>query len=277
MSEHDCKYETRKVSQTLRVWMKETMQLMEIKRMFKIVLRWWWLGAIPVIVVALYLGLTYRPPGTTYQVVMRFTTGGEPAGLSTDYDRYYAWLASEYIANGLADIANTGAFAEAVARRAADRGAEIDPNALRGAVVSDNEQSILVIYLTWPDPAQIVAVAEALSAELTQNGAAYYPQMRDIGLFAQQMDPPAPAALPPSLRAQLLGPGMRLLFAAAVGLGLIFLVHYLDPMVRERAEVEALALPVLVSIPTRRRFPFSLFTTLPLPVSIRAPIKKRTG
>jgi hypothetical protein len=48
-------------------------------------------------------------------------------------------------------------------------------------------------------------------------------------------------------------------------------------MVRERAEVEALDLPVLVSIPTRRRFPFSLFTTLPLPVSIRAPTKKRTG
>lgn len=250
---------------------------MEIKRMFKIVLRWWWLGAIPVIVAALYLGLTYRPPGMSYQVVMRFTTGGEPAGLSTDYDRYYAWLASEYIANGLADIANTGAFAEAAARRAADRGVAVDPHALRGAVVSDNEQSILVIYLTWPDPEQIIALAEALSAELTQNGAAYYPQMRDIGIFAQQMDPPAPAAMPTSLRAQLLGPGMRLLFAGAVGLGLIFIAHYLDPMVRERAEVEALDLPVLVSIPTRRRFPLSLFATLPLPASIRPPTKKGTG
>lgn len=250
---------------------------MEIKQMFKIVLRWWWLGAIPVLVVALYLGLTYRPPGTTYQVVMRFTTGGEPAGLSTDYDRYYAWLTSEYIANGLADIANTGAFAEAVAQRAENRGVAVDPHALRGAIISDNEQSVFVIYVTWPDLAQIVVLAEALSAELTQNGAAYYPQMRDIGLLAQQMDPPAPVALPPSLRAQLLGPGMRLLFAAAVGLGLIFLVHYLDPMVRERAEVEALDLPVLVSIPARRRFPLSLFTTLPLPVSIPAPTKKRTG
>ena len=49
---------------------------------------------------------------TLYGVTMRFATGGEPAGaLSNDYDRYYAWLSSEYIANGLADIAASDTFA----------------------------------------------------------------------------------------------------------------------------------------------------------------------
>ena len=76
----------------------------------------------PVLVVAIYLGVTYHPPATTYQVVMSFTAGETPAGLSVDYGRYYIWLSSEYVANGLADVARTEKFAEAVAERVVSQG-----------------------------------------------------------------------------------------------------------------------------------------------------------
>ena len=46
-------------------------------------------------------------------VAMRFAAGTEPAGLSEDYDRYYPWATSEYIANGLAD--SPGAWGAAAA------------------------------------------------------------------------------------------------------------------------------------------------------------------
>ncbi len=226
---------------------------MEIKQILKILMRWWWLALIPVVVVAGYTALTYRRPATPYQVVMRFTAGGEPAAtLSADYDRYYAWLTSEYIANALADIAVTGRFAEAVAARLAEQGLHVTPTAIQAAIVGDNAQSIIVIYLTWPDPQQIIPIAEALSAELTQNGARYFPQIKGIGIVAQRVDPPTPMALPPSLRAQLLGPGLRLALACAVGLGLVALAHYFDPMVRERAELEQADIHVLAAIPKRR-------------------------
>lgn len=221
--------------------------------MSKILLRWWWLALIPVVIVGGYTGLTYRQPGTPYQTVMRFAAGSEPAAaLSADYDRYYAWLSSEYIANALADIALTGSFAEAVAARLNDSGLAIDPRAIQGAIASDNVQSVFVIYVTWPDPAQLPRVAEAISAELTENGAAYFPQMRATGSVARRVDPPGVTALPPSLRAQLLGPGLRMALALAVGLGLIALAHYFDPLVRERAEVEQAGVQVLAAIPKRR-------------------------
>ena len=221
--------------------------------MLKILLRWWWLALIPVVIVGGYSVLTHQRPGTSYQVVMNFTAGSEPAAvLSPDYDRYYAWLSSEYIANALADIAKRGIFAENVAARLNDNGMVVEPRAIQGAIASDNAQSLFVIYVTWPDAEQLSHIADAISTELTENGAAYFPQLRELGSIARRVDTPQPTALPPSLRAQLLGPGLRILLALAVGIGLMALAHYFDPMIRERTELEELDVQVLSSIPKQR-------------------------
>ncbi len=228
---------------------------MEFRAFLKVLWRRWWLVAAPVLVVLAHLAVTYRPPPTSYQVVMRFAAGTVPAGLSVDYDRYYSWLTSEYVANGLADIARTRAFAEAVAARLAKDGLSTDPAAIQGAIVTDNAQSIAVVYLTWPDPAQAAAVARAVAAELTENGAAYFPQIPwpdEAGPAARLLDEPVPVPLPPSLRAQLLGPAVRLALALGAGIGLALLWHYLDPTVREEAELETLGLRVLACIPRPR-------------------------
>jgi uncharacterized protein involved in exopolysaccharide biosynthesis len=60
---------------------------MELRTYWKILLRRWWLVVVPVLVVAIYAAATYTPPGPVYQVVMRFSAGTKPAGLSPDYDR----------------------------------------------------------------------------------------------------------------------------------------------------------------------------------------------
>ncbi len=227
---------------------------MELRKLIQVTLRRWWLVAAPVLIVLAHLTFTYRPPPTSYQVVMRFAAGTVPAGLSVDYDRYYAWLTSEYIANGLADIARTRSFAEAVAARLAERGIPADPAAIQGAIVTDNAQSIAVVYLTWPDPSQAVEVARAVAAEVTENGPAYFPQIpwpQEAGPAARLLDQPAPVPLPPSLRAQLLGPAIRLALALGVGVGLALLWHYLDPTVRDEEELEALGLRVLARIPRK--------------------------
>jgi capsular polysaccharide biosynthesis protein len=98
-----------------------------------------------------------------------------------------------------------------------------------------------------------VPIANAISDELIQNGPTYFPQMYGIGTIARQVDEPNPIALPPSLKAQLLGPALRVILAAGVGLGLVFLAHYLDPMAREFTEVEALGIPIIASIPKPRK------------------------
>ena len=224
---------------------------MELVTYWKILLRRWWLVVVPVLVVAAYTVATYAPPGPVYQVVMRFAAGTKPAGLSEDYDRYYTWLTSEYIANGLADAAEGDAFAQAVASRLAEQGLEFKPGDIQPRIVTDNAQSILVVYLTWPDAERITSVAEAITAELTTNGAAYFPQLEDIEPAVRPLDVPSPVPLVPGLRTQLMGPATKIGLAFVVGVSLALLWHYLDPTVREAAELEDLGMDVLAEIPRK--------------------------
>ena len=224
---------------------------MELRTYVKILLRRWWLVVAPAIVVVVYVVATMAPPATSYQVVMRYAAGSLPAGTSLDYDRYYPWLTSEYIANGLADIAETGVFAQAVADRLGGAGVETTAGAVRGAIVTDNAQSILVVYITWPDPRQLLALAGAVTAELTQNGSDYFPQLEGIEPAIRLLDPPTPAPVPASLRAQLTGPAIRIAVALCAGVGLAFLWHYVDPTVHEVEELEEMGWEVLATIPRR--------------------------
>jgi hypothetical protein len=221
--------------------------------MLRAVALWWWLGAIPVIVVLAHLTLTYRSPAPAYQVVLRFTTGGMPAAsLSPDYDRYYAWLSSEYVANGLADLAMTGTFADKVAQRLAQDGLAVSASAIHGAIVTDNAQSILVVYLTWPDANQASVIAGVIGETLVALGPSYYPQMDGLGAVAQLADPPAPVAVAPGLRTQLLGPAVRILVGASFGAALIYAASVLDPTVREPNDLAEAGMRVVGELPTYR-------------------------
>jgi capsular polysaccharide biosynthesis protein len=221
---------------------------MELRTYWKILFRRWWLVVVPVVVVALYTVATYTPPGSVYQVVMRFSAGTKPAGLSEDYDRYYPWLASEYAANGLSDVARTGVFAAAVAERVGDPGLA---GAIQGSIVTDSAQSVMVVYLTWPNAEQIVDLADAITTELTQNGAAYFPQLTGVEPAVRRLDAPSPVALAPGLRSQLMGPAIKIGLAFAVGVALALLWHYLDPTIREAGELEEMGLAVLAEIPRK--------------------------
>lgn len=225
---------------------------MELRTYARILMRRWWLVILPLLVVSAYIVATYAPPPMAYQVVMRFSAGTLPAGLSLDYDRYYPWLTSEYIANGLADVAETGDFARAVATRLNETGLELSPGRVQAGIVTDNAQSILVVYVTWPDAEQAVALAEAITEELTENSAAYYPQLEGLLPAVRRLDDPAPVPMPPGLRSQLTGPAVKAALALIVGVGLAFLWHYLDPTIHEAEAVEELGMSVLARIPRKR-------------------------
>ena len=224
--------------------------IVHFRRITDALRRWWWLGAIPVGVVLALTLVTDNKPATVYQVVLRFTVGGTPAqAISADYDRYYAWLASEYVANGLADLAVTGTFAQAVSDRLTTDGVTIATEAIQNAIVTDNAQSVMILYLTWPNADQVSAIASAVGETLIALGPTYYPQMGGIGPVAQLADPPRPTPLAPSLRAQLLGPVIRLLIAAAIGVALIFLACVLDPAIRQVDDIAIYGIPIVGMVP----------------------------
>jgi capsular polysaccharide biosynthesis protein len=224
---------------------------MELRTYWKILIRRWWLVVVPVVVVALWTLVTYVRPVPTYRVVMRFAAGTKPVGLSEDYDRYYSWATSEYIANGLADAAMGHVFAGRVASRLEKVGHAITPADIQPRVVTDSDQSILVVYLMWPDSEQSIDVAEAIGAELSENGAAYFPQLEGVEPAVRLLDTPLPTPIAPGLRAQLMDPAIKIGLAASLGVALALLWHYLDPTVREAQELESMGLAVLGEIPQR--------------------------
>jgi capsular polysaccharide biosynthesis protein len=231
---------------------------MELRSYWRIFVRRWWVALLPALVVAAYVLLAFQPPATVYQTHMNFVAGLPPEQKTQTYayDGYYAWLTSEYLANALADVARREQFAAAVSARLYDAGvimpdgAPIPSGAIQGAIASDNAQSLFVIYVTWGDPDTLLAISSAISAELTENAAAYFPQLAAaVESPARRVDNPVPVALPPSLRSQLTGPIIKIALGLVAGLALAFLLHYLDPTVRERVELEGLGYEVLGEIP----------------------------
>ena len=236
---------------------------MELRTYWRIIKRRWWLAVLPALVVVAHTWITFEKPPTLYQAHVNFTAGLPPEFKADDYtyDGYYAWLTSEFIANGLADVVRRERFAAAVSARLDAQGikmpdgAPIPSGAIQGAIASDNVQSLFVIYVTWGDPDTLLAMTAAVASELTEHAGHYFPQLQDVPVApVRQVDAPVPAAQPPSLRAQLTGPAVRVALGLTVGLALVFLLHYLDPTLHDRTELEGMGYEVLGEIPRRSRW-----------------------
>lgn len=221
---------------------------MELRLLIKILLRRWWLVIVPPILVAFITVFTYQAPATAYATTLRFAVGYPPeANLASLYDRKYpAWLASEYIAGGLSDWAKTGDFAQAVAN---DAGASVTAADVAGSITSDHLRSIVVLYLNGGDAAKLTAIGmSAIKVLQTRNGQVF-PQNGE-GATVTALDSVSIGAASPSLRNRLDIP-IRVALGLAFGVALAFIVHYFDPRLRDRNELEALGLNIIGEIPSK--------------------------
>jgi capsular polysaccharide biosynthesis protein len=216
----------------------------------RVVLRWWWLAALPPIVVLALTVLAFQPAGLSYQVVMRFAVGAAPeqAPGIYNYDRYYTWITSDYMARGLAGVVGTGAFADAVARRLNAQGVNITAAQAQGSLAADYVNSLLVVYVTRPDAAGAARLAEEAAVELTQHSGEYWAQAAGLPGAARALDAANPAPVATSLRDRFDLP-VRILVALAAGMALAFLAHAVDPRLRDRRDVERLDLSIIGEIP----------------------------
>lgn len=227
---------------------------MELRQLWRIARRRWWLILLPSLAALAYAAMLYMrtPPSGGYTTAIRFTAAEPPEEAQAGYEdsNYYPWLASEYVVNALTDWSKTSTFAEEVSAALALQGEEIPASALQGRINADNERSVMVLYLNWPDADELGAIANAAIYVLQQRSGAYFPQIGSEGLEVVPLDDPAIAPVPPPLSSRF-DPLIRLALGVAAGVALAFLVDYLDPTLRERRDVEALNLPVLVEIPRR--------------------------
>jgi capsular polysaccharide biosynthesis protein len=219
---------------------------MELRQYWRIVWRRWWLIAVLLLVVLMVSLVTYREPAPVYQVTMRFAIGiqgEEPVSAISGEGRSDAWLASEYLADDLAEVLKGGDFAARISR-------QVDLDVPVGAISATREHRIMTVSIIWSDRDQAQAIAEAVGAAVADGGADYFPQLVGVEAKAVLVDGPGIGQVGRSLRDKLDLP-LRLFVALIAGVALAFLWDYLDDTVRDRADLESLGVPVLGEIPRR--------------------------
>lgn len=226
---------------------------MEIRLYLRILLRWWWLVAIPAFVVGAVGLSTYHRPPTTYGATVHFTASLPPTLTDNPgFDpSYTSWLTSEYIVGGLSDWVKTNAFATEVSEELSKQGKEIPPPDVQGSLASDYVRSQLVIFVNGGNADDVTAIANAAIVVLQTRNAETFPQLGGVNAIVTALDAPSVGASPPGLRAVLDLP-IRLALGLAVGVALAFIAHYFDPFVRDKSEIESLGLHILAEIPKHK-------------------------
>lgn len=228
---------------------------MELRTYWKIIIRRWWLPmglALLVGVLTLAMQKPWQPRPVTYSATMRFNVGIRPEripGIYT-YDRYYTMLTSEYLVDDLGEIVRSQAFASAVSSRLAGQGISVPAGAIGASTQPGKLHRILTVNVGWGDEAQLRAIAEAITATLTESSADFFGQFSAEEADIRLIDPPTVGAVGRPAREQLDLP-LRVLVGLAAGLALAFLLDYLDDSVRDRDELAGMGLTVLGEIPRK--------------------------
>ncbi len=222
---------------------------MELRAFWNIFRRRWLLVLIPPLVVALFSAVTYQPPPAPgFNVGVNFIVAQSPSPGAelVDEDRYYNWLGSEYIVNGLTDWAVSGTFKTAVSNQLAQENIDVAPGSF--SVSADNVRSKLQLFIQHADAETLGHIIDAAITVLSEQNADALPQLGGETAVLVLLDEPVVTPLPRSL-SNLLDIPLRIAIGLAAGLGLALLVEYLDPTIRNREEAEAMGFAVLGEIP----------------------------
>ena len=229
---------------------------MELRVYWDILQRRWWLPLGLAALVALISAVQLRPwqtPPPSYSASMRLLVGVLPAtDGATAYDpRYYAWLTSEYLVDDFTEVVRSGLFARAVSERLADQNITVPPGMIQGSAATGQQHRIITLNFSWGDAEELTAIANAAATELQENATRYFQQLGTENAGITLLDGPAVGPVGRGLRDRLEWP-LRVGLGLLLGIGLVFLLDYLDTSIRNRQEVEALGLRLLGEIPKDR-------------------------
>jgi capsular polysaccharide biosynthesis protein len=234
---------------------------MELREYWTIIRRRWWIPAVITVVALVASTFVGLRGATAFKTDMRLavSTIPTPDPSSTLYydPTYYSNLDSEYLADDMSEFMTSRAFADEVHRELATSSTPInvDIDAIMSSTRTKKTHRFIDITLTTPTIEQGEAIAGSISRLLSDpNHVSQY--LTALTAYHSQMEivtPPVThrANTPLGLASEI---GLRTLIGLLVGMGLVFLIDYLDPSVRTREEAERLLeMPVLGEIPKPAR------------------------
>jgi protein tyrosine kinase modulator len=238
---------------------------MELREYWSIIRRRWWLPAAIALVALLASTVVGLRGASAFKTDMRLAVSTIPVqdpNAERYFDpTYYSNLDSEYLADDMSEFMTSRAFADEVHRELATSATplDVDIDTIMTATRTKKTHRFIDITITTPTFEEGAAIAGSVSRILSDpNHVAQY--LTALTAYHTQMEIVTP---PVTHRANTVVGliseiGLRTLIGLIVGLGLAFLVDYLDQSVRTREEVErVLQMPVLAEIPrpARRKVP----------------------
>ncbi len=227
-----------------------TVPRMELRQYWEIAARRWQLIVVVtgLTFVASALMLAFGP--TYYKGELRLVVSVEPEptqGSNYLYDpRYYSWLTSEYLVDDLGEVIRSEAFAREVSARLNQ---SVPPDAIRRDLSTKKTHRILAVTITTSDPKQSLDIATALKDVIEAKADNYFLQLSTGDAMVEIIDGPRVDREMGRMRLAL-ELGLRTAVGLLAAVALAFLLHYLDPSVRDAAEAERLlGLPVLAEVP----------------------------
>ena len=224
---------------------------MEYKEVFRIMLRRWWLIALPVVLAAvaaipdLIGGSAGESGGFTTQI--RYSAAQQQDEASSDNGYTDVWLASEYTVHALTDWVRSASFRSEIL--SALGAAPVSLDSLH--IAADNVRSVGVIYLSHRNHDALSAIADAAVLVLSGRNQRYFPQFGGEAAQVTILEQPAIAAAPPTLPSRL-APVVRLGVALLIGLAIAIVAEFIDPAIYHQDDLRRLGLPLLGSIPKER-------------------------
>lgn len=246
---------------------------MEVRQYLAVLWRRWPVIAVIVGLALIFSGVTFLTTPPIYTATARLLVRQEPSPDTAppyfNYDRYYNWLANEFLSDDYTLIVGTRAFAEQVYQQLqqnpinADGTARygfdtrvIKVDAVTGTISADRKHRVLTITVKSGDRGYADAIANAASDVLTNQSLNGSPipslnrvEIRDEAEFGL-MDRSTANLVASSRTRSLIDAGVRLGLGIVAALALAFLIEYFDDRLRDGAEAERLTgVPVLGAIP----------------------------
>jgi len=233
---------------------------LELRRYWQILLRYWWIVLGLPLVVAMGAFLLREPPASAHQASMRLAVGVAPEERTGEYymyDQLYTWQTAEYLADDFSEIVRSQMFADDVNALLGEGEAQAAAGTIAGFTPSSaatrKQHRILTVTVTSSSPEGALEIAQAAATNLMENGERYFAQLQTDRARIYLIDPPSLLPAGTSLRDTLDFP-LRVLLGLAAGVGLAFLLDYLDDSVRGRDDLERMGIRVIGEVPSRRRW-----------------------
>ncbi len=226
---------------------------MELRAYLDVLRRRWWAPAILMVLTLLFSLITqkpWQPRPPAYVLGMSFSVGVQPQEIEDvyNYDGYYTALSSEYLIDDFSEIVKGSEFAGAVSERLVGDGIVLPPGVIQGSAQTGTLHRILQVTVHSGDPEQLPLIADAVETTLIEDADLFMPRLLADQGVVYLVHRGVVAAVGPGLRQRLDLP-LRLTLALIAGIGLAFLLEYLDNRIRTSAQLEALGVSVLAEIP----------------------------